>query len=405
MSADKIFDFDKELNQFESELTTSKESIDAITKNIDETSEEIDTIYEQLKGIPGLMRVIETETEDGIDELEIAIERVLELKYKEKIDFSAIDVIVAIIAGVVASVIDIVFVGTPEVVKIYRGGENFDGSILTGIIREIGNGDDTLSEMLHWLSEKCKVPYDISVKKDIVNPNNHRLRNPGHDPLLGLLFAIVDILMGTATVIGNDGQLNVILRDKKYPDSEKFLSVIYYFGHLLSDVCTARGLPIPGFFLTQFFTNGEYGPNDDSIARIAEDMYKDGYDFRHLISMATPVMIKDFIIKIYIKLFHKESFSVVDSIANKEIQENKEKVFQYKLLAVSDAVACGGNVIKFFLPPTSGNPTALNLPEWTSLITNTVISLKYDLRDKSVDQAIYNREIIDENWKRLINNI
>lgn len=405
MSVNKIFDFDKELNNVESELEISKERTNTVSANIDETSDEIEKIYDQLKGFPGIMRVIENDTEEGIEQLETIVERVLELNYKEKLDISATDVIVSIIAGVVASVIDIAFVGTPEVVKIYRDGENFDGSILTSKLRKLGTGDDTLSEMLNWLSEKCKVPYDLSVKKDIVNPNNHRLRNPGHDPILGLLFAVVDIIMGTVTVIGNDGQINVIIRDNEYPESEKLLSIIYYFGHLLSDVCTARGLPIPGFFITQFFTNGQYGPNDDSLARIAEDMYKDGYDFRHLISMATPVMVKDLIIKIYIKLFHKESFSVVDAIANKEIQENKEKVFQYKLLAISDAVACGGNVLKFFIPPTLGNPTALNLPEWISLLSNTLVSLKYDLRDKSVDKAIYNRSVIDDNWRSILNNI
>lgn len=348
MSVNKIFDFDKELNNVESKLETSKEKINIASTNINETSDEINKIYDQLKGSLGIMRVIENDTEESIKELETAVERVLELNYKEKLNISATDVIASIIAGVVASVIDIVFVGTPEVVKIYRGGENFDGSILTSKLRELGTGDDILSEMLHWLSEKCKVPYDLSVKNGTINPNNHRLRNPGHDPMLGLLFSVVDIIMGTATVIGNDGRINVIIRDKKYPESEKLLSAIYYFGHLISDVCTARGLPIPGFFITQFFTNGQYGPNDDSLARIAEDMYKDGYDFRHLISMGTPVMVKNLIVKIHIKLFHKESFSMVDTIANKEIQENKEQVFKYKLLAISNAVACGGNVLKFF---------------------------------------------------------
>lgn len=404
MSVNKIFDFDKELNNVESKLETSKEKINIASTNINETSDEINKIYDQLKGSPGIMRVIENDTEESIKELETAVERVLELNYKEKLNISATDVIASIIAGVVASVIDIVFVGTPEVVKIYRGGENFDGSILTSKLRELGTGDDILSEMLHWLSEKCKVPYDLSVKNGTVNPNNHRLRNPGHDPMLGLLFSVVDIIMGTATVIGNDGRINVIIRDNKYPESEKLLSAIYYFGHLISDVCTARGLPIPGFFITQFFTNGQYGPNDDSLARIAEDMYKDGYDFRHLISMGTPVLVKDLIVKIYIKLFHKESFSMVDTIANKEIQENKEKVFKYKLLAISDAVACGGNVLKFFIPPTLGNPTALNLPEWISLLLNTIVSLKYDFRDKSVDKAISNRSVIDNNWRSILNN-
>lgn len=54
------------------------------------------------------------------------------------------------------------------------------------------------------------------------------MRNPGHDPMFGLLFAVADIILGTATVIDNDGKLRVIVRSKDYPPQEKNLSVIYY---------------------------------------------------------------------------------------------------------------------------------------------------------------------------------
>ena len=283
--------------------------------------------------------------------------------------------------------------------KIYRGGENFDGSLLTKELRKIGNGDDKLSGMLKWLSDKCEVPYDVSVEPGAVIPNNHRLRNRGHDPLFGLLFAIADIMLGTATLIDNEGNIKILIRDKNYPPEEKYLSVLFYLGHLLSDVCTSRGLPIPGFFATQFFTNGE---NDRSIAKVAEQMYKDGYDLRHLASMSTPVIVKNLITDTYLNLTFNDSGDPLELIAEKELREYKRTAYKYRLRLVSDAVSCGGNALKFFLPPTTGNMTALNLPEWASLIKDTIAEMKYQLRDKSVEEAIFNREIISDNWKMLL---
>ena len=264
---------------------------------------------------------------------------------------NATDIIVPIAAGAIASVIDIALVGTPEVVKIYKGGENFDGSILTKALRNIGNGDDKLSELLHWFSEKCTVPYDISVVKDTVYPDNHRLRSFGHDPLMGVLFSMVDIILGTATLVDNNGHLRIIVNPKDYPESEKAL--IYYLGHLLSDVCTARGLPIPGMILTQFFRDGT--DDNHSIGAIVEQMYRDGYDLRHLASMKTPVIVKNLIIELYIRLFRSSKEIGLQTIAEKEIASQQAEAYKYRLILISDAVSCGGNVIKFFLPPTCGN--------------------------------------------------
>ena len=71
--------------------------------------------------------------------------------------------IASALAGTLSVIIDVLLVGTPEVVKIYRGGERFDGSTLTELIRKIKPADGTeTGQILKWLSDKCKVPYDIS---------------------------------------------------------------------------------------------------------------------------------------------------------------------------------------------------------------------------------------------------
>jgi len=181
------------------------------------------------------------------------------------------DVVVSSIAGIISVIIDVVFVGTPEVVKVLGGGENFDGSILTSALRKFGNDKDgNLTSIFGWLSDKCKVPYDIPLKSGILTPNNHRLRSFSHDPLFGLFFAVADIILGTTTCINSQGMFTVLVNKNKAPTIEKWLSVLYYLGHIISDLCTARGIPIPGFCLTQFFA-GETG--ESSIAQIAEAMY------------------------------------------------------------------------------------------------------------------------------------
>ena len=126
---------------------------------------------------------------------------------------------IASVAGIASVLIDVIFVGTPEVVKIYRGGERFDGSLSTTVLRKIGKtADGELIPILQWFSDVCKVPYDLSLQKGVMNPNNHRLRSFAHDPFLGLFFAVADILCGTTTCIDEEGRLRVLSRRKKCPN-------------------------------------------------------------------------------------------------------------------------------------------------------------------------------------------
>ena len=400
MNKNKVIDLDKELTELRESVSHVENKSEILLDDIESTSDSLAELQERLLHL-GIAKKSLVVTEDNItkeiSELNYVIKDIDHSKFGGDVSLTVIDLIVSVVSGIVASVIDIVFVGTPEVVKIYKGGENFDGSILTKAIRSLGQGDDTLSGMLDWCCEKCKVPYDISAKKGVVIPNNHRLRNFAHDPLIGMLFAIVDIIMGTGTFVDNKGNLRIVVNPKDYPQNEKVLALIYYFGHLLSDVCTARGLPIPGFVLTQFFA----GEDDSSVAAIAEQMYRDGYDLRHLASMSTPVLVKNLVIEIYLSLLRYNN-EVILTLAEKEIINNKNEIYRYKLRLMSDAVCCGGNVLKFFIPPTMGNITALNISEWISLIQNSIVYLRYQIRDKSIEQVIFNREIISDNWNTIM---
>ncbi len=313
---------------------------------------------------------------------------------------TAEEIIVSSVAGLLAAAVDIFLVGTPEVVKIYHGGENFDGSVLTGLLRGIGNGEnDPVSHVLHWLSDKCKVPYDMSCAAGVVTPNNHRLRSLGHDPFFGLFFAIADIIMGTTTCIDNTGVLRVLVNDP-VPASEKILSVFYYIGHLLSDLCTARGLPILGFFLTQFFTDGKSG---ESLAKIAERMYQDGYDMRHLASMSVPVAVKDLVIHAYLSITAQQLEPFLP-IVEKEYKELQYTLKKEQMHLIANTIAVSGNLIKIFAPPNLGNPCAINIAEWFALVRNGFNVLRAAMRDRTSETVIEQRAVINDTWAGLLNN-
>lgn len=396
---DRVLNFDDGFKSLDADLQETQKTADHANKALGETEAELEQLKQELLAMPGVKLPVDCSDDLSltVEELNHTMADIVLPRFRKTLPLTPVDVTAAILSGVVASVVDIVFVGSPEVVKIYRGGENFDGSILTKALRKLGQEDGRLKDMLKYLSDNCKVPYDISARKDVVTPDNHRLRGFAHDPLFGLMFAVADILMGTTTTIDNEGHLRVLFRDKSYPDSQKLLAVVYYLGHLLSDVCTARGLPIPGFCMTQFFTKGE----DSSLAKMCESMYKDGYDLRHLASMSVPVAIKNMLLDLYIRLFRTEELTGVHNIAEREIDETSKRAFRYELRLISDAVACGGNVLKFFLPPTAGNPTALNLPEWISLLKDTIANGKYLCRDTAAEEAVFTRQILNDNWLRL----
>ena len=397
---DKIISFESVFDELDKEIKSTDSATREAEEDILSTSGELKDLFDSLGEIPGSIRIVETHQDDDVKELDECIYEIIEPRFRSGVKLTATDVMVSIVAGAIAAVIDIALVGTPEVVKIYKGGENFDGSVITKALRSVGNGNDKFSELLKWFSDKCKVSYDISAAKDIVVPDNHRLRNFAHDPLMGMLFAVADIIMGTATLVDNNGHLRVLVNPRDYPLSEKYLSVVFYFGHLISDVCTARGIPVPGMILTQFFRDGIDDKN--SIGAVVEQMYKDGYDLRHLVSMSTPVVVKNLILELYIRFFKSTEETGLQTIAKKEISAQQKEAYKYRLILISDAVSCGGNVVKFFIPPTMGNVTALNLPEWCSLLKNTIYEMRYQLRDKSVEKAIYNRDVINQNWMVLL---
>ena len=205
--------------------------------------------------------------------------------------------------------------------------------------------------------------------------------------------------MGTTTCIDNNGRLTVLINKNPADESTKLLSVFYYIGHILSDICTSRGIPVPGFFLTQFFTADK---PDHSLAKIAENMYIDGYDLRHLGSMSVPVITKNLIIDSYLALSGSTSAFPMP-IAESEHAKINERLKKEKMLFIANAIGTAGNAVKIIAPPNCGNPAAINLPQWYAMVSNSINMLRANLRDKTAEQIMDKRTDINRKWDALLN--
>ena len=158
-----------------------------------------------------------------------------------RIELDSTDVLAAITVGTAASIVDAFVVRIPK----DRSGvtSRQRGSWLTKTLRDLSIPDD------NWLASIAKVPFDriIGTGEDIpgMGPLTHRVHTFGHDPLVGLLFGTLDILRGTVTGVGKSGEIGVI--DVGAPVARNpLVAVGLELMHLLSDLPTRTGLPLPG---------------------------------------------------------------------------------------------------------------------------------------------------------------
>jgi hypothetical protein len=157
------------------------------------------------------------------------------------------DYLIVMLAGLVATLLDIFLVRIPADTRFL--GEMQPGSPLTKWLKE--NSKPVHDRVLSRFERAAKVPYDDSANKLIegLNPKVHRLMSPGHDPILGFIFGVIDIMGGTGTFIDKYGDLKRI--DKAVSPEGLIVAFLKVFLHFLSDVCTSAGIPPPFLTLLQ----------------------------------------------------------------------------------------------------------------------------------------------------------
>ena len=154
---------------------------------------------------------IELETIFTADELAqntLAIKK-LKSEYNELHHLDKLDIAITAIAAMLGAAVDILLVGIPQ-----KTPTGLSAGTLSNFIRsefEKRFPEDEMEKLAN--SKLSKVPFDAQdnrhtqVNVDGLSAYYHRLLSLGHDPLLGFIFGVADILNGRMTTIDKNGKV------------------------------------------------------------------------------------------------------------------------------------------------------------------------------------------------------
>jgi len=293
------------------------------------------------------------------------------------------DYMIAGTCGVIGGLIDILFVGAPGDSKLGNIADEQANKITEKFAEFVGwnkdkaveKGKNTTASAIGYLEEKFKINYDQATTHatdgavNNLSLKNHHLKSLGHSPdLIGLFFSILNQFTSTSTFVSN-GQIITI--DTKTFDLQgnDFISKIFcgfanWFGHIMSDWSGSSGtvgqggrgtgVPIPFFNLFQLMNFGEFGQNKQTFATITTKVFENGYDTRHAMAMAIPVVTTELLIRFMYTMkahfYHKKDWK--DSIPNANIPELRRMLLVgHGTLCLIDGVDAyirsGGEMVTF----------------------------------------------------------
>ena len=210
----------------------------------------------------------------------------------------------------------------------------------------------------------AKVPYDVVRPRDGLTPRTHRGATPGHDPLLGLVFGVRDIISGQCTFIDKKGAWRVIDVPGRGGASNVLEAVVRVVVHGFSDVFTAQGLP-PPFLAPLQMAGGDSGiplrEGGDTVPvrDVVRYMYSNGYDLRHFAATAIPPALAEVILRAYhgVRAFASGTEAGEAGIP--------EKLKRNQMLVLAHGLLASANILKTAL--AGWNPMAVNLAQFQAL--------------------------------------
>ena len=305
------------------------------------------------------------------------------------------DVAISAAAGLLAAAVDILLVGIPQ-----KTPDGLSAGKLSDFIRAEFEKKFPEEEMTKLANSKVsKVPYDAqdnrhtSINVDGLSTYYHRLLSLGHDPLLGFVFGVADILTGRMTTIDKSGkivsQVMEVYADRK--ESDVFAALAKQIIHFKSDITTSMGLPAPLMSLFNILQFGSIGEEELTIAEIVQGMYYEGYDFIHFCSMSVPVMLAEVVVRLgYAFKRIKEGYSIKDSIPVSLNRDKHPKLATMLFIGQAGAAAINAGKVYF-----TKNPMAINYPQWIAFAKYSYSQLKWallqkpELRDRYVSGRLY----------------
>ena len=331
--------------------------------------------------------------------------RMLNAEYNQFHRLDKYDISISAAAGLLGAAIDILLVGIPK-----KTPEGLKGGPLSNYIRNWFDKRFSKEEMEKLANSKVsKVPYDAqdnrntTIHVEELSAYYHRLLSLGHDPLLGLIFGVADILTGRMTTIDKTGKIvsQVMENYADRKETDIFAAIAKQIIHFKSDITTSMGLPAPLMGLFNLLQFGSVGEEEHTIAEIVQGMYYEGYDFIHFCTLSIPVMIVEVVTRIGYAFKHiKEGHSVKESIPFSMNREKHPKLATMLFIGHSAATAVNAGKVYF-----TQNPMAINYPQWLAFAKYSYKQLKWVLIEKPNARDAYVTGRLNEQLAEVLGNV
>ncbi|ADD69324.1 conserved hypothetical protein [Denitrovibrio acetiphilus DSM 12809] len=339
------------------------------------------------------------------------------------------DYMIAGTCGLIGGLIDVLFVGAPDESKLTKFVDGQADKITEKFASLLGwdktkpeaRGSDTTASAIGFLESKFKINYDQATTYgdngtgglvQNLSTKNHHLKSLGHSPdIIGLFFSILNQFTNTSSFI-SEGKIVTINTENSELIGSNFVSKVFcgfanWFGHIMSDWAGSSGakgrgtgVPIPFYSMLQLFDVGSFGQNKDSFAKVAVKVFEQGYDARHGVALAIPVLTTELLIRlswsIKQKCFHGKAWSdCIPSAGNPELR--RMLLVGHGSLCIIDGVDAGirsgGEIVTLLLNT--------NLIAWVRFGSLALKEVTAWYKVGSVDIALIN-EHLDQEYERLL---
>ncbi len=344
-------------------------------------------------------------------------------------DCDKYDYMIAGTCGVIGGLIDVLFVGMPGDSKLGNVADEQANKITEKFAEFVGwdkdkaveKGKNTTASAIGYLEGKFKINYDQATTHatdgEVKNLSlkNHHLKSLGHSPdLIGLFFSILNQFTSTSTFVSN-GQIITVNTETFELNGSNFVSKIFcgfanWFGHIMSDWSGSSGtvgqggrgtgVPIPFYNLLQMMNFGEFGQHKQSFATVATKVFENGYDARHGMAMAIPVITTELLVRFMFTMkshfYHKRDWK--DSIPNGNIPELRRMLLVgHGTLCLIDGVDAyirsGGEMVTFL--------SRTNLLAWARFGQLGLKELNAWYNSGHIDADAVD-EYLDQEYKRML---
>lgn len=367
-------------------------------------------------------------TKDPFDSLMTDSQRIqLEQRIKDEFTYKnascdKYDYMLAATAGLIGGLVDILLVSVPGEGFLGEVSDKAVDKVVEGFASACGwkgalEGKDPTRSAIGYLERNFKVNYDHRHGGDVdhafkMSTNNHHLKSLGHSPdLIGLFFSILGQFIDKAIFV-DSGKIISVDTESFELRGNNFISKVYagfvnWLGHLFSDMAGSSGassrgsgIPIPFYSLLQFLNVGSFGQHRQSFATVAVKVFEQGYDLRHGMAMAVPVLITGLLVRFSWtfkqKYYHSKDWKDCIPIAsNPELR--RMLLVGHGSLCLVDGVDAGlrsgGDIVQFML--------RANMIAWARFSFLAISEVKAMYMTGKLDIASVN-DHLDKEYEKLI---